>query len=225
MPRYTHLFFDLDHTLWDFDKNSDLAYARLFVSREMDLDLLAFAKAYKPINLRYWKAYREERVSQIDLRRGRLRDTFSAMSLSYDDEVLDAIAAQYIEELPGSNHLFPHTIEVLDYLRSNYTLHCITNGFYGVQHRKLERSGLAPYFQTVTTADDAGCKKPDPRIFQHALDLAGATASKSLMIGDSLEADILGSRDFGMEAWHFDPSGNQADSTTFNDLRTLKKRL
>src|SRR5699024_602656 len=107
----------------------------------------------------------------------------------------------YIDCLPNSNHLFPYTVEVLEYLEKKYTLHIITDGFEEVQWKKMRNSNIARFFQTVTTSEEAGAKKPNALIFECALKKAGCDKNNSLMIGDNLEADVMGALDYGMQAF------------------------
>jgi putative hydrolase of the HAD superfamily len=193
------IFFDLDHTLWDFDKNSMLAFKRVFKKFKITIEFDAFLKIYEPINLEYWKKYREDKVSKENLRRGRLIDSFNYFDLIYSTEKIDEIADAYIQELPFDNHLFEGAVEILDYLILKYKLHIITNGFEEVQHKKLKNSGIDHYFSTVTTSEEVGLKKPNPKVFLTALNKANSFPTQSVMIGDSLEADILGANNIGME--------------------------
>ena len=193
------IFFDLDHTLWDFDKNSMLAFKRVFKKFKITIEFDAFLKIYEPINVEYWKKYREDKVSKENLRRGRLIDSFIFFDLIYTTEKIDEIADAYIQELPFDNHLFEGAVEILDYLILKYKLHIITNGFEEVQHKKLKNSGIDHYFSTVTTSEEVGLKKPNPKVFLTALNKANSLPAQSVMIGDSLEADILGANNIGME--------------------------
>lgn len=193
------IFFDLDHTLWDFDKNSMLAFKRVFKKFKITIEFDAFLKIYEPINLEYWKKYREDKVSKENLRRGRLIDSFNFFDLIFTTEKIDEIADAYIQELPFDNHLFEGAVEILDYLILKYKLHIITNGFEEVQHKKLKNSGIDHYFSTVTTSEEVGLKKPNPKVFLTALNKANSFPTQSVMIGDSLEADILGANNIGME--------------------------
>ncbi len=198
-----HIFFDLDHTLWDFDRNSKLAFMRMFEKHGIRLDLEEFITVYEPINFNYWKLYRENRISKQDLRRGRFSDTFELFNIHYDNFELDILATSYIDELPKDNHLFEGTLDVLSYLSERYILHIITNGFEEVQHKKLQNSGITNYFKTVTTSEEVGLKKPHPVIFERALEKAMAKAPESLMVGDTFEADILGAEGVGMHTLYF----------------------
>ena len=193
------VFFDLDHTLWDFDKNSMLAFKRVFKKFKINIEFDAFLKIYEPINIEYWKKYREDKVSKENLRRGRLIDSFNFFDLIYTTEKIDKIADAYIEELPFDNHLFEGALEILDYLTLKYKLHIITNGFEEVEHKKLKNSGIVHYFSTVTTSEEVGVKKPNSKVFLTALKKANSLPEESVMIGDSLEADILGANNIGMQ--------------------------
>lgn len=198
-----HIFFDLDHTLWDFDRNSRLAFEALFRQYEIDLDLVEFLDVYEPINYAYWAKFRVDEISKLELRRGRLSDSFARFERSFSNAELDAMAETYIEELPKNNHLFDGAIQTLEDLCPNYNLHIITNGFHAVQHNKLHKSGLMDYFNSVTTSEEVGLKKPHPVIFKRALEKAKARADESLMVGDTFEADILGAEAVGMHTLLF----------------------
>ncbi len=222
-----HVFFDLDHTLWDFERNSAEAFKTIFQRNNVELNLEEFLSVYKPINERYWKLYREERISKPKLRYGRLNDAFNAVSHKVTDELINTLAIQYIEHLPDHNALFQGTIQVLDYLSPKYALHIITNGFNEVQHLKLSRSNIARYFDQVITSESVGVKKPNPKIFNHALERAQATPNESLMIGDSVEADVLGALKVNMKAIHFNHDNRAVEKhiTSINKLEELRHFL
>ena len=222
-----HLFFDLDHTLWDFDKNSALTFEKIFEINNIEVELNSFLEVYMPINLAYWKLYREEKIDKTSLRFARLKDAFDALGVKVSTQLIYKLSDDYITHLSTFNHLFDGTITILDYLKPKYTLHIITNGFKEVQHGKLNKSGIAHYFETVTNSEMVGVKKPNSKIFKHALDLAKATAEQSLMIGDNLEADILGALNFGIDAvcfnYHNENIPNEIESV--NQLLELKQYL
>lgn len=223
----TDVFFDLDHTLWDFDKNSGLAFERVFRKHKIELPLAEFLRVYEPINLDYWKKYREDRVSKEQLRRGRLTETFDCFELKFPLETIDSLAHCYIEELPIDNHLFIGAVDILDYLSANYKLHIITNGFEEVQHLKLHNSGIKKYFSTVTTSEEVGLKKPHPVIFETALMKASVASTQSVMIGDSLEADIIGAQKAGMHTLFFNYRNEMVTAPHFaiSELSEIKKHL
>lgn len=207
----SHIFFDLDHTLWDFDKNSKLAYQRIFEEHRLDLHIDHFIKIYEPLNLEFWRKYRNNEITKEELRYQRLKTAFDACEYAINDDQINLFADLYIQYLADNNHLFEGCIELLTGLSERYHLHCITNGFIEIQDKKLTHSKLKPFFKTVLTAEEAGVKKPDPKIFQMALQRAGATVQNSVMVGDSYEADILGAHNVGMKTIYFDPTGQHID--------------
>ena len=198
-----NIFFDLDHTLWDFDKNSDLTFYKILQINNIKIDVFKFLNAYHPINRNYWNLYREDKVTKSHLRFYRLYDTFKKLNFDIHDEMIDKLAIDYIEHLSDFNHLIPNTILILDKLKLKYNMHIITNGFKEVQRKKLEKSKLIQYFQTITISEDVGVKKPDKFIFNHAISKAKARIDNSIMIGDNYNADILGANNIGMKSIYF----------------------
>lgn len=220
----THIFFDLDHTLWDFDTNSALAFDAIFRKDHTTINTTAFLEQYIPINQACWKLYQVDKMSHDELRYQRLKQSFDAINYAISDEQIDQVAHEYIQLLPEFNHLFDDALETLSYLKARYELHIITNGFAQVQFKKMSNSNLSQYFKTVTNSEMARAKKPNPIIFQHALHLAQADKSESIMIGDCIEADVKGALDFGMKAIFFNPNQVEAEEDIFqiNTLAQLK---
>ena len=206
-----HIFFDLDHTLWDFDKNSALTFDKIFKLHNVNVDIKSFLNVYEPINLNYWRLYRNEEIEKENLRYGRLKDSFDELSFKIDDELIYLLSEEYIEHLTTFNHLFEGTIEILEYLQSKYELHIITNGFDEAQYKKMRSSQITHYFKTVTNAELAGVKKPNPIIFDYALKAAKAKSNESIMIGDSLEADVLGALNVGYDAIFFNYRNDEVE--------------
>lgn len=223
-----HVFFDLDHTLWDFEKNSALTFQEILPAANVNISFNDFIKAYIPVNLKYWKLYREEKVSKKELRYHRLKETFDALNHFEEDSIINHLAEEYINKLPNYNHLFEGTIEILEYLRNKYQLHIITNGFEEIQALKMSKSGLTKYFKEVITSESVGVKKPNPRVFEFALKKANTISSSSLMIGDSLEADIVGAMNCNMKAIHFNSEKTNnipKNITSINHLLEIKQYL
>jgi len=222
-----HIFFDLDHTLWDFDRNSKMAYAQIFKEEKIELDLEEFIKVYEPLNLIFWRRFRESEITKEQLRYQRLKESFDACDFHVADDHINKMAEMYLDYLPNHNHLFPNCIELLDELKERFELHIITNGFDEVQERKMHNSGLKPYFKYVLTAETAGVKKPDQAIFVKALNDTGATYDNSLMIGDSLEADIMGARKAGLRTIWFntDVDADYQNELSVSDLMEIQSLL
>ena len=202
MKDIQHIFFDLDHTLWDFEKNSDLTFQKIFRIHNIKLNLKEFLKVYKPLNFEYWKLYREEKVTKQQLRYRRLKDTFDEIGIPISDDLIYKLSDDYINYLADFNHLFDGTIALLDYLKKKYQLHIITNGFEEIQSKKMKNSNIYDYFDKIITSESVGVKKPNPKVFNYALDIAKAKKDNSIMIGDSLEADIEGALNIGLQAIH-----------------------
>ena len=223
----TDVFFDLDHTLWDFDKNSALTFEKIFELNNIDIDTKAFISHYEPINLAYWKLYREEKIDKASLRFGRLNDAFLAINKVISKEVIYKLSEDYITYLTTFNHLFENTIDILNYLNVKYRLHIITNGFKEVQHKKLMQSNIDHYFDTITNSEQVGVKKPNPKIFNYAIEVANTHPSKSIMIGDNYEADILGAYNIGMDVIFFNINNEIFDGNIkeIDNLIQLKKYL
>ena len=228
--KQTHIkdiFFDLDHTLWDFDKNSELTFETILNRDHPTIETKQFIEKYVPINQACWALYQYDKITHQELRYNRLKHSFDALDYTISDEQIDIIAEDYIRFLPENNHLFDGTMELLEYLKPKYNLHIITNGFADVQFKKLHNSKISSYFQTITNSEMAGVKKPNPIIFDYAIDLAKAKKENSIMIGDSLEADVQGALNAGLGAIFFNESKIQVEQhiIQINHLLELKKYL
>jgi len=203
-----HLFFDLDRTLWDFEKNSEKALHNLF--HELGLDryipeFREFHEIYKEKNAELWKSYGEHKISKEYLRTARFEVTLAAFHV-HDPKITELLSQGYIDLSPRQTELFPEAINTLETLRSmGYSMDIITNGFKEVQYIKLENSGLAKYFNHVTCSEEIGMNKPAPDIFHYAAGKAGVKVSDSVMIGDDPEVDVVGALNAGMRAILFDP--------------------
>ena len=206
MKNFKHLFFDLDRTLWDFEKNSyeelTLIYDRNNLHQRGISLKEEFIKVYKGINDECWNLYRNNQMSKEVLRSERFNRTLFYFGIT-DHLLSEEIGNQYVENSPNRTALIDGTIELLDYLNEKYQMHIITNGFEEVQFKKLKNSGLINYFNKVITSEAAGFKKPNPIIFEYALKKASAKVSESVMIGDDLLADITGGIDAGIECIYF----------------------
>jgi len=227
MKHITDVFFDLDHTLWDFDKNSEMAFDKIFNEKHPNIEIKKFIAIYAPINQACWKLYQNDAISHDELRYKRLKNSFDALNYFISDEDINQMAIDYITFLPENNSLFDGTIEVLDYLSTKYKLHIITNGFAEVQEKKLKNSGISNYFISVTNSEMAGVKKPNPKIFEHALSAAKVDKANSIMVGDCIDADVKGALNFGMDAIHFNEKNIEIPShiKQINHLIELKKHL
>ncbi|MFZ4784814.1 MAG: YjjG family noncanonical pyrimidine nucleotidase [Flavobacteriales bacterium] len=201
--KYKHLFFDLDGTLWDLFKNTEIALIQLLDPLEQRgfriENFEQFYRRYHIHNDRVWSLYRAGKMDKHILRTERFKMAFNDINLHVPDETIDWLANSFLDICPKLPHLLPGTLDMLEALKDHYTMHIITNGFQEVQGFKMKAGRLDGYFSEIINSEDAGVKKPDPGIFEYALNRAGAKPEESLMIGDDWDADILGSRDFGMD--------------------------
>ncbi|QQL48817.1 YjjG family noncanonical pyrimidine nucleotidase [Mucilaginibacter ginkgonis] len=210
MKNYRHIFFDLDHTIWDFDRNAEETLKELYM--EYKLSALGvpsaelFIAKYTENNHRLWAEYHSGKITKDHLREMRFKQTFLDLGM-LPDLIPIGFEDHYVRVGPTKTGLFDGAHEVLTYLKERYTLHLISNGFIEAVTVKVAGSDLARYFDNVIVSEVVGVIKPDRRIFEHALQLAGATIGESLMIGDSLEADVYGALNFGMDAIWFNPAG------------------
>ena len=203
MPRYKHLFFDLDHTLWDFDANAKETLAELYsifdLINKINIPFENFYPKYLFHNEVLWDRYHKGLISSEDLKWKRMWRTMLDFKIA-DEPLAKEMSGKFLEILPTKKLLFPHTLEILDYLNAkDYALHLITNGFEKTQWSKLNNSGLSSYFTHVITSEASNSLKPKKEIFDFAMAAAKATLPESIMIGDNLDADIQGAMNAGMD--------------------------
>ena len=226
LKKYKHIFFDLDRTLWDFDAAAEVAFERIY--EQYNLKSLGipsaheFHEVYHPLNERLWELYREDKITKADLNRTRFLKPLEHYGI-HDVELADHLSEDYVYWSPRIVRLVPGTMELLEYLKPKYHLHLITNGFEEVQDTKLTLSGMKPYFETLTVSEEVGVKKPNPEIFQYALNKAHATAEESLMIGDEMAVDIDGARAAGIDTVLFNPRGEKIEGTRTFEVRNLQE--
>jgi len=229
MSKYEHIFFDLDHTLWDFETNSRHTLNELFhefVAHHTDSEALAFIEIYERINHKMWADYSAGRINKTHLRFERFPLALQELGLDNRKMALE-MNELYMKYTPYKTALFPDTREVLAYLGDKYELHLITNGFEEVVQVKMTESDLWSYFKEVIISEVVGILKPHPGIFERAMELTGAQKESSIFIGDNLISDIGGARNFGMDQVFFNPKlVPHSEKTTFeisalSELKTL----
>lgn len=221
-----HIFFDLDNTLWDHRKNAYLTIKDLFESQEITLryniDFEEFHSIYHDINENLWEKIRDGIIDKEYLRKHRFYDTFKYFGVD-DEELSMYFEEHFLDKILNHNDLVEGAEYILEYLKSkNYTLHVISNGFQEVTERKCLLSGIAKYFNTITSADSVGVRKPNPAIFEYSLGLSHATKEESILIGDDWIADVIGAQNFGMDAIFFDALNENKQE---EGLKTIKHLL
>ncbi|MCJ8154475.1 YjjG family noncanonical pyrimidine nucleotidase [Chryseobacterium sp. SSA4.19] len=221
-----HIFFDLDNTLWDHRRNAYLTIKSLFEKEEISLkyniDFEEFHFVYHEINEKLWENIRDGIIDKEYLRKHRFYDTFNHFGIN-DEALAMYFEEHFLDKILNHNELVEGAGYILDYLTSKkYTLHIISNGFKEVTERKCILSGIARYFQTITSADTVGVRKPKPEIFEYSLSLADATKENSILIGDDWVADVVGAQNFGMDVIFFDVFNENPQQ---EDLKTIKHLL
>ena len=223
-----HIFFDLDRTLWDFEKNSHTTLLQLishFNLTEKGIDTAEnFIKKYKIHNAKLWDLYRDDKINKKELRSKRFLMALAEYGID-DKDLAEQFGLAYIKQSPLKTGLSPFSYEVLSYLKNKYTLHIITNGFEEVQHIKLAAADLKKYFDVVVTSEKAGVKKPNAKIFEFALEQANAKAEQSIMIGDDLVVDVLGAEKVGMQGIYFNPNKEEHKLEVVHEIFCLSELM
>tara|TARA_B100001287_G_scaffold84133_1_gene70256 strand:- start:16593 stop:17288 length:696 start_codon:yes stop_codon:yes gene_type:complete len=226
MKKIKHLFFDLDRTLWDFEKNSHNELNHLFRKYKLHQKGISlpneFIKIYKKINENCWERYRNNKLSKEKLRVERFYLTLSFFGIN-DSDLASRIGDEYVLNSPYRTNLIEGSIDLLEYLHKKYLLHVITNGFEEVQHIKMTQSKLTKYFDQIITSEAAGAKKPNPLVFEYAIEKSGASLDNSLMIGDDINTDIIGAINFGMKSIYFNPNFKKHRIIVWREVRSLSE--
>ena len=228
--QYKHLFFDLDHTLWDFEANSrqtlEEMYHTLLLKERGVHNFDDFFSRYTVHNDKLWERYRNGYIKVDELRWKRMWLTLLDFKIG-DEPLAREMAIQFLEALPTRRILFPYAIEILDYLtKKGYRLHLITNGFEKTQLSKIQNAGLSGYFGEVITSEGANSLKPHKEIFEYAFRKTGAEPGESIMLGDSIEADIQGAINAGIDQVYVNHLGIEPEirpTYTIYSLKELEK--
>lgn len=224
MKNVKHVFFDLDRTLWDFETNSKEALLEICAAYHIDERINAtvedFIREYKRINEIFWNNYRIGAINKEQLRFARFEAALTHFNVN-DAALAEKIGRDYINNSPRRTALVPGAIDLLEYLKPNYDLHIITNGFAEVQQIKMENSRIDHYFDEIVISELVGHKKPRLEVFRYAENAAGSVAGDSIMIGDHFEADIMGAVMAGWKAIYYEPENEVELEETFLHVKNL----
>jgi putative hydrolase of the HAD superfamily len=227
MQKYKHIFWDLDHTLWDFETNSVAALQQVYIHFNLaDKGVPAFDvfnKNYHLHNDKYWERFRKGFITREVMRWKRMYVTM--MDYKIADEILaKEMGEAYLDFLPQQTNIFPYAIEILEHCKAkNIPQHIITNGFENTQIQKMQNSNLYTYFNALITSEKAMSLKPKKEIFEFAFAQTGATAADSVMIGDALDVDVLGAMQIGMDAVWFNPHGLVQQGVRTYEIKSLQE--
>ncbi|MBS9524242.1 YjjG family noncanonical pyrimidine nucleotidase [Litoribacter ruber] len=225
MKTYHHIFFDLDHTLWDYDTNVRESLQEIFQLYTLyNLGVQThelFYKAFIEINYGLWGLYNKGKIDKAGLRKIRFQRIFEHLGAD-TQRIPEEMEEDFMNRTSCKTNLFPFSLEVLDYLKKKYQLHIITNGFNESQGLKINSSGLQNYFDLVVTSETTGHRKPDRRIFEYALAQVNCTAETCIMIGDNLESDIRGAQQVNMDQIYFNPNEAETDKGDIRPTYSIK---
>jgi putative hydrolase of the HAD superfamily len=227
---YKHIFFDLDHTLWDYERNSIETLNEMhseFSLSNKNIPIQKFIDVYRLVNAELWRAYNSAKINKDELRDIRFYKTLGHLGIK-DKGLSIQLEDTFMEKCPNKPHVLPNTFEILDYLKQNYQLHIITNGFAGSTEEKLNNSKIRMYFDEIITSESIGITKPHSDIFKHALNESKAISEESIMIGDNLETDIKGAMNAGLDHIFYNPKKRKhTENVLFevSDLIEIKLHL
>ncbi|QOI98751.1 MAG: noncanonical pyrimidine nucleotidase, YjjG family [Flammeovirgaceae bacterium] len=224
--KYKCVFFDLDHTLWDYEANSRDTLHELFEQHGLQqkgiIQFEEFHAVFKRINQELWYLYDHGRIDSTVIREQRFQKILDAFNVA-DDRLANQLSQDYISASPKKGKLLPGAEETLQYLVEEYPLTVVTNGFDDVQHTKLASGKLTRYFKHIVTSERAGYKKPARQIFDFALAANGVSSTEAIMVGDNLLTDIAGARNAAVDAVFFNPEGVKHDVSVKHEIRSLKE--
>ena len=228
MKRYEAIFFDLDHTLWDFEKNSYATLKELVDKYQIHtvagFEFESFYYNFKNSNRHLWSLYDKNLISQQELRHQRVHLTFAGLDVDIN-KYYEAFSTEYIHLCSTKGELIEHSIELLEHVFDRYKLLILTNGFEKVQYTKMITSNIFHYFDHVITTEDMNAKKPEPVFFEYALKKAGLKAENVIMVGDTLETDVLGALNAGIDAVYYNPDKTPHKHAVTHEVHSLKELL
>ena len=223
---YEHIFFDFDHTLWDFDRCSNEVIEEFYdeygLEKYDDISLEQFYESFKKINFHFWDLYNHDKITKEQIRDERFPTVFKELKIPFSENIKN-IGDEYLQRCPMKPYAIPHAHDILDQLGKDYQLHLITNGFKDVLKIKMKYGKFENYFKTITTSECSGYKKPSPEIFDHALDISGAQKENSIMIGDNVDTDINGARNAGIDCIFFNPMNIESTVPVNFEIHSLNE--
>jgi len=223
---YTCVFFDLDHTLWDYEKNSKETLHELYEEYGLNkagvTDPGSFCEQFRKVNLDLWDLYDRELIDHAFIRKERFKRILEHFS-AYNETLSEDLSRDYLSRCPQKANLMPYAVEVLEYLSKRYKLTIVTNGFEEIQHVKIAAGKIGQYFQHVITSQKAGYRKPSPKIFEYALSANNVNCCDVVMIGDNLVTDISGARCSSIDTVFFNPEKLQHSGTADHEISCLSE--
>lgn len=209
--KYQWIFFDADDTLFSFDAFAGLQ--KLFSDYGVDFQRNDFEE-FQRINKPLWVQYQNAEITAEQLQVTR----FASWAKKLNKKPVE-LNDHYLTAMADICKPLEQVVETLEVLKERANLGIITNGFTTLQKLRLEKTGLADWFQFVTISEEVGIAKPDPRIFEYSLELAKVKdRSQVLMVGDNLDSDILGGHNANIDTcWlHYNRVNNSNIKPTYS---------
>jgi YjjG family noncanonical pyrimidine nucleotidase len=226
---YNHLFFDLDHTLWDFETNAHECLEEIYFSYRLESlgvdNTQSFLDTFSEVNRQYWAMLENNDISAEELKRQRFKVTLQRLGVEIDFDFGLKMTDTFLALLPHKKALIEGTIEILEYLKPKYNLHIISNGWYDIQIKKMESSAIHHYFDEIITHEKVNALKPNKAIFDYAVLATNTETEQCLMIGDNYEADVLGAMNAGIDAVFYNPDQLDFDSKPTFEIRDLRELM
>lgn len=228
MGSYKCIFFDLDHTVWDYETNAEETLSEMFHEHLLEgrgvSSLENFLATFKEVNTRLWDLYDRELITSDVIRKERFHQILTSFDI-YDAPFCETLSVEYLHRCPRKGNLMPHARETLEYLAAKYHLTIITNGFEEIQHIKLGAGKVDHFFNHIITSQKAGCKKPAKQIFEYARQINNIGFHEAIMIGDNLITDIAGAKNAGIDTTYFNPLGIAHQETVTHEIKSLRELL
>jgi putative hydrolase of the HAD superfamily len=225
MKKYSHLFFDLDRTLWDFEVNSHETFQELYVNFSLRMyfpDFYTFHQEFKVINDDLWEKYRQKQIEKEELSWKRFYLTLKQYRCD-DKAFAHELGDYYVKQSPLKNKLFDGAIETLTVLKEDFKMFILTNGFEEVQFVKLKNSNLESYFDRVFTGEEIGVHKPASQFFEYVMNALSVKPENCLMIGDDFKTDIIGAQNCQIDQVYFNPQNTKHNNKPTFEIGNLKE--
>lgn len=222
--KYKAVFFDLDHTLWDYEANSRETLTEMFDQHKLGQkgvpDAAAFADVFRQTNDQLWYQFDRGMITSEKLRKDRFIMVLRAFGIA-DADLAARLSDDYLDACPRRCNLMPHAIDTLQYLSGRYSLTVVTNGFEDVQRVKLTSGNLLNYFDHIITSQRAGHRKPAREIFEYALRSNAVRPQEAIMVGDNLITDIAGATNASIDTAFFNPERTRHNAPVNYEISSL----
>jgi putative hydrolase of the HAD superfamily len=225
LKTYKHIFFDLDRTLWDFNKNSTETLTdivKVFHLEDKVNDVNEFVSCFHFYNDRLWDDFRDGKMRKQLLRLERFRLLLNRYEI-LEKKTVEKISQYYLNTAPTKPALIEDCVEILNYLSLKYKLYVISNGFYDVQLTKIVNSGISKYLSKLYTSDRIGYAKPDKRIYEYVVRSLNAHKEDCIMIGDDFKNDIDGAKNADIDQVFYNPDKLDTPSQSTYEINKLSE--